>query len=121
MKYDCKMLKDDKLLSPWYQDVIEWGKIALVRFKRAARDSNLKPTVLDADVFLPSTINLDSSEMTLRGWIEHYGKQTNKGHYIAFRTIGNNLWKFDDTIVRVVDKRLHRTSTAVTILLYIKK
>ena len=115
------MLKDDKLLSPWYQDVIEWGNIALVRFKRAARDSNKKPTVLDADVFLPSTIKLDSSEMTLRGWIEHYGKQTNKGHYIAFRTIGNNLWKFDDTIVRVVDKRLHRTSTAVTILLYIKK
>ena len=90
-----------------------------MRFKRAARDSNLKPTVLDADVFLPSRINLDS-EMNLRGWIEHYGIDTNKGHYIAFRAIGNNFYRFDDTIVRVVDKRLHRTSSSVTILLYIK-
>ena len=91
-----------------------------MRFKRAARDSNLKQTVLDADVFLPSTIKLDNSVMTLRGWIEHYGRKTNKGHYIAFRAIGNNFCKFDDTIVRVVDKRLHRTSSSVTILLYIK-
>ena len=88
----------------WYQDVIEWGKIALLRFKRAARDSNLKPTVLDADVFLPSTINLDNSEMTLRGWIEYYGVNTNNGHYIEVKVIVQGVG-LTDTISALTKRR----------------
>ena len=98
-----------------------WGKAALLRFKRAARDEALNPIVLDSCVHLLPGVTVDGSEIVLGAWIEHYGIETEAGHYICYRNIGNKLFKLDDAIAREVDQSNHTTSTSVTLMLYLKQ
>ena len=91
-----------------------WGKAALVRFKRAACDEALNPILLHSRVHMLPRVTVDGSEMILGAWIEHYGIDTDVGHYICYGTIGNSLYKIDDVIAREVDQSDLTTSSSVT-------
>ena len=93
-----------------------WNDVALVRFKRAARNTSLVRIRLQAEVYLPSTIDEGGTQFKLTGWIEHYGIEIDDGHHITYRYIGDTLYRLDDNIARIVKEDSCLKSSAVTIL-----
>ena len=101
------------------QHEIEWGKIAVIMFKRGARADDNREVRLNTKVSLPRKIRINDRVLKRNSWIEHLGTDTGNGHYVAFRKVRSKVIRIDDEIITDVPASENINSDCVTMVTYL--